>query len=63
MATAQEGPSVTAFYGDAASCKKHLLFPIDFAAALLRPDAAKWAVTAQSATVHDMTKPVQWRDK
>ena len=48
--------TVTVFYGDATSCEKHLLDKHDYAFALSRPDAAKWATSAQSGTVVDRTK-------
>jgi hypothetical protein len=63
MGVAKDGPSVTAYFGDSNSCLKHAMFAIDYAAALLRPDAAKWALTAQSATVVDMTKDARWRNR
>jgi hypothetical protein len=61
MATAKDAQSVTAFYGDSNSCLKHVMFAIDYAAALQGPDAAKWSKVAQSAVVHDMTLSPQWR--
>jgi hypothetical protein len=63
MAVAKDGPSVTAYFGDSNSCLKHAMFAIDVAAALQGPDRAKWATSAQSSVVHDMTKPAQFRDK
>ena len=63
MAVAKDGPSVTAYFGDSNSCLKHAMFPIDYAAALAGPDAGLWSKVAQSAVVHDMTKPPQFRDK
>jgi hypothetical protein len=42
---------ITAFYGDATSCIKYSLDPIDWAAAQQRPDSAKWALSPQSGTI------------
>ena len=47
---------VIAYYGTAASCKKHKLHPLDWAAAKQAPDAALWALSAQSGTVVDLTR-------
>jgi hypothetical protein len=54
-------PSVIAYFGDAASCTKFEMHPIDFAFAMSRPDAAKWSLTAQSSTVIDRTKTLAAR--
>jgi hypothetical protein len=42
---------IIAFYGDATSCIKYSLDPIDWAAAQQRPDSAKWALSPQSGTI------------
>jgi hypothetical protein len=57
MTIPQDAPSVIAFYGNAASCQKYLLFPTDWAAAMQAPDASKWALSAQSGTVVDRSVP------
>jgi hypothetical protein len=51
----QDAPSVTAYYGTASSCQKFLLHPVDWAAAKRAPDAAMWALSAQSGTIIDRT--------
>jgi hypothetical protein len=43
--------NVTAYYGDATSCKKYSLDPIDWAATQQRPDSGKWSLTQQSGTI------------
>jgi hypothetical protein len=42
---------IIAFYGDATSCTKYSLDPIDWVAAQRAPDAAKWALSPQSGTI------------
>jgi hypothetical protein len=42
---------ITAFYGDATSCTKYSLDPIDYAAAQQRSDSGKWALSPQSGNV------------
>jgi hypothetical protein len=42
---------ITAFYGDATSCIKYSLDPIDYAATQRAPDAGKWSLTPQSGTI------------
>ena len=57
MAIANTGVvDIVAYYGDATSCKKFLLHPHDWAAAQKKPDKAKWALSAQSGTVLDLTR-------
>jgi hypothetical protein len=57
MAIANTGfVDVVAYYGDATSCRKHKLHPMDWKAAQKAPDAAKWALSAQSGTVVDVTR-------
>jgi hypothetical protein len=59
MAIANTGvKDVIAFYGTAASCTKYRLHPQDWKEAQLRPDAAKWALSAQSGTVIDKSVAV-----
>jgi hypothetical protein len=54
MAQANTGfVDIIAFYGDAASCKRFSLSPIDWLAAQKAPDKAKWSLSAQSSTVID----------
>jgi hypothetical protein len=42
---------IIAFYGDATSCTKYSLDPIDWAAAQRAPDAGRWALAPQSGTI------------
>jgi hypothetical protein len=54
MAIANTGfVDVIAYYGDANSCTKFKMHPIDWKAAQKAPDAAKWSLSAQSGTVID----------
>jgi hypothetical protein len=57
MTMIHEQPNQVAFYGDSNSCIKVKLHPIDWAEAQRRPDASKWALSAQSGTVVDHTRP------
>jgi hypothetical protein len=54
MAIANTGTAdVIAYFGTAASCVKFQLHPQDWQAAKRAPDAALWALSAQSSTVID----------
>ena len=44
---------VTAFYGNATSCKKQILDQADYNFALTRADGGLWALSPQSGTVLD----------
>jgi hypothetical protein len=49
---------VVAYYGTSARCTKFLLSPTDWADAQQAPDAAMWALSAQSGTIVDKSKSV-----
>jgi hypothetical protein len=59
MAVASSGVAdVICYYGTAASCVKYRLHPQDWQAAKQAPDAALWALSAQSGTVVDKSVAV-----
>jgi hypothetical protein len=53
-----EQPTQIAYYGDSNSCIKVKMHPIDWVAAQRSPDKSKWALSAQSGTVVDRSRPI-----